>query len=249
MDADAARHRLRAAWRVAALRLSRLLPLRLLDQRQAEPAGDLHSRARCGRAPRSATWPWWAASRRDRTAARRACTIIREGRWRFQKARNVVVAGYAIETPRLLLASATDRYPDGLANSSGLVGKNLMTQSNQAVFGSMQRRGALVQGAAVARHHRALELRRPQGFRRRLLLDGAGAAADRMGDRPDQLSRPLGPGAARRDGEIQSPGRPEDGGRDAAGRAQPRDPGRRDRPDTDCGSPASPTAGATTTRR
>ncbi len=62
----------------------------------------------------------------------------REGRWRFQKARNVVVAGYAIETPRLLFASATDRFPDGLANSSGLVGKNLMTQSNQAVFGVME---------------------------------------------------------------------------------------------------------------
>jgi choline dehydrogenase-like flavoprotein len=62
----------------------------------------------------------------------------REGEWRFQKARNVVVAGYAIETPRLLLASATDRFPDGLANGSGLVGKNLMTQSNQAVFGTME---------------------------------------------------------------------------------------------------------------
>jgi len=62
----------------------------------------------------------------------------REGRWRFQRARNVVVAGYAIETPRLLLASATDKYPDGLGNSSGLVGKNLMTQSNQAVFGAMR---------------------------------------------------------------------------------------------------------------
>jgi choline dehydrogenase-like flavoprotein len=61
----------------------------------------------------------------------------REGEWRFQKARNVVVAGYAIETPRLLLASASNTYPDGLANSSGLVGKNLMTQSNQAVFGTM----------------------------------------------------------------------------------------------------------------
>ena len=63
---------------------------------------------------------------------------MREGQWRFQKARNVVVAGYAVETPRLLLASANDRYPDGLANSSGLVGKNLMTQSNQAVFGTME---------------------------------------------------------------------------------------------------------------
>ncbi|HLG87345.1 MAG TPA: GMC family oxidoreductase [Alphaproteobacteria bacterium] len=63
---------------------------------------------------------------------------FREGRWRFQKARNVVVAGYAIETPRLLLNSACDRYPDGLANSSGLVGKNLMVQSNQAVYGTME---------------------------------------------------------------------------------------------------------------
>jgi choline dehydrogenase-like flavoprotein len=61
----------------------------------------------------------------------------REGAWRFQRARNVVVAGYAIETPRLLLASANQRFPDGLANSSGLVGKNLMTQSNQAFWGRM----------------------------------------------------------------------------------------------------------------
>ncbi len=61
----------------------------------------------------------------------------RENKWHFQRARNVVVAGYAIETPRLLLNSASDQYPDGLANSSGLVGKNLMTQSNQAVFGKM----------------------------------------------------------------------------------------------------------------
>jgi choline dehydrogenase-like flavoprotein len=62
----------------------------------------------------------------------------REGTWRFQRARHVVVAGYAIESPRLLLNSATDRFPDGLANSSGLVGKNLMTQSNQAVWGRME---------------------------------------------------------------------------------------------------------------
>jgi choline dehydrogenase-like flavoprotein len=59
----------------------------------------------------------------------------REGKWRFQRARNVVAAGYAIETPRLLLNSATDKFPDGLANSSGLVGKNLMAQANQAVWG------------------------------------------------------------------------------------------------------------------
>jgi choline dehydrogenase-like flavoprotein len=61
---------------------------------------------------------------------------LREGRWQFQRARHVVVAGYAIETPRLLLMSANGRFPDGLANSSGLVGKNLMAQSNQAVYGT-----------------------------------------------------------------------------------------------------------------
>lgn len=61
----------------------------------------------------------------------------RDGGWHFQRAKNVVVAGYAIETPRLLLNSASDRYPDGLANSSGLVGKNLMTQTNAAVWGRM----------------------------------------------------------------------------------------------------------------
>src|SRR6185312_696267 len=53
-------------------------------------------------------------------------------------ARNVVVASDAIETPRLLLNSATDRFPQGLANSSGLVGRNLMVQSNQAVWGLME---------------------------------------------------------------------------------------------------------------
>ncbi|ADJ29418.1 glucose-methanol-choline oxidoreductase [Nitrosococcus watsonii C-113] len=62
----------------------------------------------------------------------------REGAWRFQRARNVVVAGYAIETPRLLLNSASTRHPDGLANSSGLVGKYLMAQTNQGVFGVME---------------------------------------------------------------------------------------------------------------
>lgn len=61
----------------------------------------------------------------------------RQGNWHFQKAHNVVVAGYAIETPRLLLNSASPMFPDGLANSSGLVGKNLMVQSNQAVWGRM----------------------------------------------------------------------------------------------------------------
>jgi choline dehydrogenase-like flavoprotein len=38
-------------------------------------------------------------------------------------ARVIVVAGNAVETPRLLLLSESRLFPDGLANSSGLVGK------------------------------------------------------------------------------------------------------------------------------
>jgi choline dehydrogenase-like flavoprotein len=62
----------------------------------------------------------------------------REGEWRRQRAKNVIVAGYAIETPRLLLHSACAKYPHGLANSSGLVGKCFMAHSNHAVWGVMQ---------------------------------------------------------------------------------------------------------------
>jgi choline dehydrogenase-like flavoprotein len=53
----------------------------------------------------------------------------------FQKARAVIVAGYAIETPRLLLNSTSSRFPQGLANSSGVVGKFLMAQAGPVVWG------------------------------------------------------------------------------------------------------------------
>ncbi len=48
-----------------------------------------------------------------------------EGREREVRARAVVLAANAIETPRLLLLSTSRLYPNGLANSSGLVGKYL----------------------------------------------------------------------------------------------------------------------------
>lgn len=63
---------------------------------------------------------------------------VREDKWRFQPARNVVVAGYAIETPRLLLNSACPRFPDGLANRSGLVGTHLTTHSGPGVWADFE---------------------------------------------------------------------------------------------------------------
>ncbi|MBV9359407.1 MAG: GMC family oxidoreductase [Chloroflexi bacterium] len=52
-----------------------------------------------------------------------------------QRARIVIVAGYAIESPRLLLNSTSGRFPDGLGNSTGRVGKFLMAQAGPVVWG------------------------------------------------------------------------------------------------------------------
>ena len=53
----------------------------------------------------------------------------------FQPARCVIVAANGVGTPRLLLLSKSERHPDGLANSSGLVGKNLMFHPYAMVTG------------------------------------------------------------------------------------------------------------------
>jgi choline dehydrogenase-like flavoprotein len=45
---------------------------------------------------------------------------------KHQHAKAVILAANGAETPRLLLISKSNRFPDGLANSSGLVGKYLM---------------------------------------------------------------------------------------------------------------------------
>jgi len=71
-------------------------------------------------------------------SAGRACGAVwvdRDGREHDQRARAVVVCCNGVGTPRLLLNSASSRFPDGLANSSGLVGKNLMLHPNAAVMG------------------------------------------------------------------------------------------------------------------
>ncbi len=58
-----------------------------------------------------------------------------DGREHEQKAKVVIVCGYAIETPRLLLNSACPGFEEGLANSSGTVGKYLMVQAGNVVLG------------------------------------------------------------------------------------------------------------------
>jgi choline dehydrogenase-like flavoprotein len=59
----------------------------------------------------------------------------KQGTGHFQKAKAVIVAGYSIETPRLLLNSACPGHEKGLANSSGTVGRYLMAQAGNVVLG------------------------------------------------------------------------------------------------------------------
>ncbi|MGQ2907284.1 MAG: GMC family oxidoreductase [Aliihoeflea sp.] len=58
----------------------------------------------------------------------------KDGNLKEQKARIVAVAGNSIESPRLLLNSASSKYPDGLANSSGQVGRNYMRHTTGSVY-------------------------------------------------------------------------------------------------------------------
>src|SRR5690606_19613472 len=58
-----------------------------------------------------------------------------DGNQHFQAARIVAVAGNSIESPRLLLHSASNLFPDGLANSSGQVGRNYLRHMTGSVYG------------------------------------------------------------------------------------------------------------------
>jgi choline dehydrogenase-like flavoprotein len=71
----------------------------------------------------------------DQGLASGAVYIDRNGRERRQEAKAVIVCANGVGTPRLLLLSKSNRFPDGLANASGLVGKNLMMHPYAAVTG------------------------------------------------------------------------------------------------------------------
>jgi choline dehydrogenase-like flavoprotein len=64
----------------------------------------------------------------DATGLATGVTYVRDGVEHRQRARMVAVAGYSIETPRLLLLSASRRFPDGLCNDVDQVGRYLMVQ-------------------------------------------------------------------------------------------------------------------------
>ena len=73
--------------------------------------------------------------RRERHGATASSTTTPTARAPSRRRDVVVVACNGIGTPRLLLNSKSKHFPDGLANRSGLVGKNLMFHPYAMVTG------------------------------------------------------------------------------------------------------------------
>ena len=95
----------------------------------AEASGNCEIRAEC------------AVFRIETNAAGRADEVLYydpDGNERSQKARAVIVSANGAETARLLLNSASDAHPNGLANSSGFVGRNLMFNSHSNAFAQFE---------------------------------------------------------------------------------------------------------------
>jgi choline dehydrogenase-like flavoprotein len=74
----------------------------------------------------------------DNTGRVTGVTYIKDGVERRQRARVVAVAGYSIETPRLLLLSSSKRFPNGIGNSHDQVGRYLMVQGAPQTAGRFE---------------------------------------------------------------------------------------------------------------
>ncbi len=74
---------------------------------------------------------------KNRTVERVICE--RNGQRIVLRARVFVLAANAFSTPVLLQRSANEHFPEGLANSSGLVGRNLMLHAANRVFMKLKR--------------------------------------------------------------------------------------------------------------
>jgi len=74
----------------------------------------------------------------------------KDGNLQKQKARIVCVAGNSFESPRLLLNSASTMFPDGLANSSGQVGRNYMRHMTGSVYGVFDEPVKMWRGTTMA---------------------------------------------------------------------------------------------------
>jgi len=75
-----------------------------------------------------------------------------DGLEQFQRARLIALACNAIETPRLLLNSASRLFPHGLANSSGQVGRNYMRHLTASLYAMFDKPVRMYRGETMAGH-------------------------------------------------------------------------------------------------
>ena len=178
----------------AALHLPRLLPAGLQGQRQGVTADHPHPRRARRTAPRSAPTPWSPGSRSTSApAAPPGCTTSATASPASSGPAIVAVAGYSIETPRLLLNSASTRFPDGLCNDFDQVGRYLMVQGAPQTAGRFDAEVRMYKAPPPEVSTEAVLRDRPdQALQARLLHPDRLAAADHLGRarrRPGPLGR------------------------------------------------------------
>jgi choline dehydrogenase-like flavoprotein len=108
---------------------------------RAEATGNLDLRIQC------------MATRIEHGADGRVSAVVyrdSKGAEQRQKARIVCVAGNSIETARLLLLSESARFPQGLANSAGQVGRNYCHHISGFVWGTFEQPVKFWRGAVLA---------------------------------------------------------------------------------------------------
>lgn len=103
-------------------------------------------------------------------------TFTHEGQTYEQMARVVILASFVVETPRLLLHSANAQFPNGLANSSGWVGKAIMPHSSNDVYARFDEEVRLYKGTPVlATTQEFYETDRRRGFARGYTIHAHGS--------------------------------------------------------------------------
>ncbi len=101
----------------------------------------------------------------DSGRANQVIYLDSDGNEQAQKAKAVVLSANGAESARLLLMSESARHPDGLANSSGFVGRNLMHNSHGLANGVFEHQLNDYKGVQVTRMiHDFYETDEKRGF-------------------------------------------------------------------------------------
>ena len=192
-----------AARRARRLPADRLLLPGLQVRRQMVDALHRDPQGRGDRQSRGAAATAW----RSRSSTMRAGKVTgvvyadEDGTMQRQKARVVAVAGNSIESPRLLLNSASTKFPDGLANCSGQVGRNYMRHMTGSVYAAFDKPVHMYRGTTMAGIIRDEAKQRSEARLRRRLRDGDAVARPAVHGGVPQ-SRRLGPQLHQRDGRL-----------------------------------------------